>query len=199
MGLKIKIIIILLTFGTIFTLGTIVYKQNKKIVNLKQNTNYITKEATRYKIKDSLNVLSIQQLNLSIRQVKKSETRLYDVIDDLKVDKRRIQAIVSSQKQTIYNFRSVVRDSIVYVDKIAIDTIRCTEYHDKWLDFSSCTNKNDEAMTEIVSRDSLIYIEHIIPKRFLFIKWGIKERKQEIVSLNPHTDIVGTKFISTKK
>lgn len=199
MGLKIKIIIILATFSLVFTLGNIVSKQNKKIKKLKQNTSYIINETTRYKIKDSLNVLSIQQLNLSMKQIKKSETRLYSIIEDLKVDKRRIQSVVSSQKQTIYNFKSVAKDSIVYIDKVAIDTLKCTEYHDRWLDFETCIDKNDEAATKIVSRDSLIYVEHVIPKRFLFIKWGTKERKQEIISLNPHTEIMGTKFISTRK
>jgi hypothetical protein len=49
------------------------------------------------------------------------------------------------------------------------------------------------------SRDSLLYVEHVVPKRFWFIRWGVKERRQEIVSRNPHVRIVGAEFVTVRR
>jgi hypothetical protein len=54
-----------------------------------------------------------------------------------------------------------------------------------------------EGMLE--SRDSLLYVEHIVPHRFWFIKWGVRDRRQEIVSRNPHTRIVGAEFVTVRR
>ena len=59
-------------------------------------------------------------------------------------------------------------------------------------------NRQKKFVGQFVSRDSLLYVEHIRPKRFLFFKWGIKERKQEIVSRNPHTIIMNAEFITIR-
>jgi hypothetical protein len=49
------------------------------------------------------------------------------------------------------------------------------------------------------TRDSLLYVEYIVPRRFWFIKWGVKERRQEIVSRNPYTRIMGAEFVVIRK
>ncbi len=96
--------------------------------------------------------------------------------------------------QTVYKIKTVLKDSI------RTDTLHCVEYKNNWIDFVGCYNKQNEFEGTIESRDSLIYEEHIIPKRFLGFLWkyGCKERRQNIVSRNPYTKIVSTDFITKK-
>ncbi|MDR2691684.1 MAG: hypothetical protein LBB73_05215 [Dysgonamonadaceae bacterium] len=70
---------------------------------------------------------------------------------------------------------------------------------EKWFDLYGCINDSDKFTGSLESRDSLPYAEHIIQKRFRFIKRGVKERRQETVSRNPHTRIEGAEFVTVKK
>lgn len=123
------------------------------------------------------------------------------LISTLRADKKRLESIAKAQTETIYALRANVRDSIVYRDGES-DTMRCIDYHDNWLDFSGCFSKENQFDGTIRSRDDLLYVEHIIPKRFLGFLWKtkrVKERRQEIVSRNPHTEIIGAEFITIRK
>jgi hypothetical protein len=80
-----------------------------------------------------------------------------------------------------------------------MDTLRCIEIINKWFNLSGCIDANSKFAGRFENRDSLLYVEHIIPKKFLFIKWGIKERRQEIVFQNPHTKIMGLEYITVRK
>jgi hypothetical protein len=66
-----------------------------------------------------------------------------------------------------------------------------------YLTFSGCAF-NDSANFTIKSTDTLIQVVHRIPKRFLFFKFGTKAIRQEIVSRNPHSEIVYTEHIELK-
>ena len=47
----------------------------------------------------------------------------------------------------------------------------------------------------IESVDTLRQIVHRVPRRFLFIRFGTKAVRQEIVSSNPHTRIVYAEYV----
>lgn len=165
----------------------------------KGNTNVLLKDVERYKTKDSLNVVSLGNLELKIEEYKKYRNDDFKLIESLKIDKKRLESIVTANTETIYKLQGTVRDSIIYRDNFIVDTLRCVAIHDKWFDFNGCVNRQNEFTGAFENRDSLLYVEHIVPKRFWFIKWGVKERRQEIISRNPHTEIVGAEFITIRK
>jgi len=190
----------IVVFLFVFLLAEVKTLRNKNVI-LKQNTNFALHEKNRYKTSDSLNVLSIEQLNLSLRQLKEYRAKDYKEIEKLKLDKKRIKSLVTSQQKTIYNLKLNVRDSLIFVrvpeKELKIDTIKVTNYEDGWLSYKE-EIKGNNSKVYIENRDSLVYVEHIIPHKFLFIKWGQKDRKQEIYSKNPHTIILDAKFIKIK-
>ena len=47
--------------------------------------------------------------------------------------------------------------------------------------------------------DTLRQAVHRIPRRFLFIRWGTKALRQEIVSTNPHTRIVYAEYVKIER
>jgi hypothetical protein len=85
------------------------------------------------------------------------------------------------------------------VDGLYTDTLKCISIHEKWFDLTGCIDAKSKFAGRFESRDSLLYVEHVVPKRFWFIRWGVKERRQEIVSKNPHTRITGAEFVTIRK
>ena len=57
----------------------------------------------------------------------------------------------------------------------------------------------DSAACRIRSVDTLRQAVHRIPRRFLFIRWGTKALRQEIVSTNPHTRIVYAEYVKIER
>ena len=57
----------------------------------------------------------------------------------------------------------------------------------------------DTAACRVESRDTLVQILHRVPRRFLFIRWGTKAVRQEILSRNPHTKIVYAEYVKIER
>jgi len=51
----------------------------------------------------------------------------------------------------------------------------------------------------LVSRDTLYQVVHRVPRRFLFIRWGTKGIRQEMVNCNPHAEITYSQYIELVK
>ena len=150
-----------------------------------------------YRTKDSLSAVSVGEMQLKFSELNKYRSDDMKLIETLQVDKKRLQQITTAQTRTIYNLHAPVVDSI-FIDHFIVDTLRCITIRDKWFDLAGCIDANSKFAGRFENRDSLLYVEHIIPKKFWFIKWGCKERRQEIVSRNPHTLITGAEYITVR-
>lgn len=191
-------IIIVSLAGTIALLTSRLKKEKAEKELYKKNTDVLMGEVEAYQTKDSLNVVSVGLLELKLSEYKKYRADDLNLINSLKVDKKKLQQITTTQTQTIYELKGSVRDSIVYRDNFIVDTLKCIAIHNTWFDLKGCSNRNNDFSGTFENRDSLLYIEHIVPKKFLFFKWGVKARKQEIVSKNPNTKIVNAEYISIR-
>jgi hypothetical protein len=179
----------------------------------RQNTYTLMSDIDRYKVNDSLQAASIGELSLTVGEYEKYRQEDMELIRNLKADKSRLQQVITTQIKTTYKLSGTFRDSIVWrdaftkefagadaaFDSIYKDTLKCVTINDRWFDLTGCIDGNSKFTGRFESRDSLLYVEHVIPKRFLFIKWGVKERRQEIVSRNPHTRIEGAEFVTIRK
>ena len=164
----------------------------------RQNSYTLMDDINRYQTKDSLNAVSTGQLELKLSELTRFRSEDLKLIETLKVDKKRLQQITTAQTQTLYELSATVRDSVIYVDNYITETLHCIDIQEKWFDLHGCIDANSKFAGRFENRDSLLYVEHIIPKRFLFIKWGCRERRQEIVSRNPHTTVVNAEFITIR-
>lgn len=172
----------------------------------KNNTTTLLNDVITYKIKDSLNAIQVGELSLRLSEFKKYRSEDAELIKSLQIKNRDLQGVSKAQLQTIYKLQGQVRDSIVYVKGdtetiIRTDTLRCLTIKDKWFDLHGCINKQNAFSGNFESRDSLIYVETVKYKRFLGFLWKtkkIKDRKQDIVSKNPNTKIIGAEFITIR-
>lgn len=200
-NIKIFVILGIVIVALIGTVGLLSKRleHEKAEKEMYQRNSYVLLDTIQlYKAKDSLNVASIGVIELKLSEYKKYRAEDLNLINSLKVDKNRLQQITTSQTQTIYELKGSVKDSIVYVDNYIVDTLKCLDIANKWYDLHGCINNKNEFTGSFENRDSLIYVEHIVPKKFLFFKWGVKVRKQDILSKNPNTRIVNAEFISIR-
>ncbi len=168
---------------------------------LSDNQSTLFSAVDTFKVADSLNAIKVKDLTLTIDEYKKYRAGDLQTIKSLNADISRLQNVSTTQTETIYKLKGTVHDSIIIRDNFIRDTLRCVTYTNPWLDFVGCFDKKSSFDGRIESRDSLIYEEHIVPKRFLGFLWkyGCKERRQNIVSKNPYTKIVSAEFITIKK
>lgn len=166
--------IILAIVAVFIILSSIVGVQCSRIKSVsadrdRLNTNQTTllSAVDTFKVADSLNAIRVKKLNLTIDEYKKFRSGDLKTIKLLTNDVSRLKQVGTVQAETNYKFKAPVKDSLIYLDKLLHDTLQCASYSNQWLDFIGCYNKKKEFEGVINSRESLIYEEHIIPKRFL--------------------------------
>lgn len=166
------------------------------------NTQVLMEDVKRYQTKDSLNVATIGVLELKLSEFKKYRAEDAELIKSLKVKNRDLEAVTTAQMQTISELRAKLKDSIVYLPGDTVErVVKCIEYRDRYLDVVGCII-DDVFSGEVVSRDSLLITETVQYKRWLGFLWKtkkVKNRQIDVVSKNPHTQIMGVEYIEIEK
>lgn len=198
---------VLILAGVILALCALVSLQQKRISAIKlerdiqlHNKDVLLGDANyRYRVLDSLNAISARELILTRRDFEAYRSETAAVIEALEIDMKKLESITAIQSQTIYELRNLpvktVTDTL-YMPGMEIELI---EYSDKWIDLDVRLYADRTADIDVTSRESLICTEWIKRKKFLWFRYGAKERRQEIVSLNPHTEIVKSEFITIRE
>jgi hypothetical protein len=189
---------------------TIKYQYNKiqKIEDerdaYKNNTETLIGGIEHFELKEKLHGAVVNELHLKLSEFEKYQQDDARLIASMKAKNRSLEQVITSQLATTYELNGTVKDSIVQRDDSTgiVDTLRCVDLTDPWFSLHGCIQKDSLFSGTFESRDSLIYAETIEYKRFLGFLWKtnkIKNRKQEIVSRNPHTIIMGAEFITIQK
>lgn len=175
--------------------------QDRKIENLtqerdkyKQNTEILLGESKTYKVRDSLNAIKVESLELTMKEYEKYRAEDAGLIKELKKRNEDLKSANKTQQETIIRLSAVPKDTIVLIDSILIKAkkVHCGDY---WYDFDGILTESDFKGT-LINRDSLLIAETIRYKRFLWFKTKrIKSREINAVSLNPHTEILGMEHI----
>ena len=180
--------------------------QQNAIDNLKQernryerNTESLLLDVTQYKIRDSLNAAKVGALELTMKEYERFRAEDAALIKELKQRNRDLAAVNKTQSQTIIDLRAVPRDTVVLVrDSVRVPAV---EVHcgDAWYNFDGILTK-DEFTGKMEHRDSLLLVESIRYKRFLWWKTKrIKDRQLDCVSKSPHNSIRGLEYVVIEK
>ena len=182
--------------------GIIAYQQGRlkkfRSENKSLNTNISTlmEGVHAYKTKDSLHAAGIGILELRLSEYKKLRQEDVQLIEDLKIRLKRAEKISSHAMESNYQIMAAVRDTL-FVYQNQTDTIRHFDYHSPYIDLKGSWQE-DSIHMELTSYDTLLQVVHRIPKQFLFIRYGTKSLRQEVVSKNPHTKITYTEYIELR-
>ena len=158
------------------------------------NTTALMEDVTHYKLRDSLNGARADALELSMKELQKWRADDAELIKDLKIKNRDLAAINKAQTQTIIELRARGKDTLIIRDSIVTPA---QAYHigDKWYNFD-CVVADNELSGNLAVRDSLVLIEQVKYKYFLWWKTKkIKDRKIDAISKCPYTSIMGVERI----
>lgn len=168
----------------------------------RSNTETLLQDVRTYQTKDSLNAAKVGVLELKLSEFERYRASDAELIKTLQTKNRELEALTSAQSQTIIDLRGTVRDSLVYVDRVVVDTLRCITAADKWFSFDGCVNRKNEFTGTFINRDSILIAATVEYKRFLNFLWKtkkVKNREIDVVSKNPHTKIMGVEYIEIEK
>ena len=131
-------------------------------------------------------------------------------IRQLGIRLRRVEAAATLATATEIDVQVPLHDTIVRRDFAAVcdsgrlaaavrfDTVRSFRWRDPWVTVEGRI-RGDSADCRVESVDTLRQVVHRVPRRFLFIRFGTKAVRQEIVSSNPHTRIVYAEYVRFAK
>lgn len=167
----------------------------------RNNTEALLADVETYRVRDSLNAARVQSLELTVKEYEKFRAEDAMLIKSLQRKNRDLASVNKTQSETIISLQSVPKDTVIITKDSLI--VPAVEIHsgDAWYDFDGLLTKEEFTGT-LRNRDSLVVAETVKYKRFLGFLWKtkqIKDRQVDVVSKNPHTEILGVEHITISK
>lgn len=162
----------------------------------KANQTALMSDVEHYKSENEKNAASVQKLTLTYDELKKSYDDVCATAKDLGLQVKRLQSVSNTATETKVEVKVPIHDTIRIHDGV-IDRLSTFYWQDPWTDVEGLI-RNDSVELNIQSTDTLVQFVHRVPHKFWFFKWGCKAIRQDIVSKNPHTNIVYTNYIELK-
>ena len=162
---------------------------------LTQNQNALASGIEHYRTRLGPEAASVQALRLRCAEFERLRAGDADTIRRLGI---RLRKTVTA---TSVDLRAPVRDTVVLLrrDTLRIrDTLKLFRWRDAWVTVEGRI-RTDSVACRVESTDTLRQVVHRVPRRFLFIRWGTKALRQEIVSSNPHTRIIYSDYVKFER
>ena len=162
----------------------------------KGNTETLLSDVEHYRVRDSLNAARVQSLELTVKEFERFRAADAALIKELKQRNRDLAAVNKTQSQTIIDLRAIPRDTVVIRDSVRIPAV-AVHCGDAWFDFDGLLTEKGFTGT-LANRDSLVIAESVKYKRFLGFLWKtrkVEDRQLDVVSKNPHTELMGVEYV----
>lgn len=167
----------------------------------RQNLQTLAEGLARYRTQLDEELISSQALRLRCAEFERLRAEDADRIRRLGIRLRRLEASARTATVTSVDARAPLRDTVVRCIRDTVvrrDTLRLFRWRDRWVAVEGRLTA-DSVVCRVESVDTLHQIVHRVPRRFLFIRWGTKAVRQEIVSRNPHTKIVYAEYVKIER
>lgn len=169
----------------------------------RKNVETLFASVESYKVQDSLQAATIGDLQLTLKQYKQFRAEDAQLISSLKVDNKRLQGVVTTQTESYYQHTAALRDSVKMLITKAPDSIKVpimvktANFADAWHSLNIVID-GDSLNYRLRTKESLIVTNHVVPKRFLWFKFGCKEVRTDVVSKNPYVESINIESITIK-
>ena len=173
-------------------------RENRRLT---QNQHALAAGIERYRTRLGQEAASVQALRLRCAEFEELRAADAAEIRRLGIKLRRLEAAARTATATKVEIRTPVRDTVVVrlSDTLVVrDTLRLFRWRDAWVRVEGAVTA-DSVLCRVESADTLRQVVHRIPRRFLFIRWGTKALRQEIVPSNPHTRIVYSEYVKIER
>ena len=186
------VVAIVATLATIVC-GYVIASLREERDRLRVNQQALLSDVELYRTRANESAASVEVLQLTLDEFKEYRTEDARRIEELGIKLRRAESYAKSASISTYEDRLPLRDTI-----ILHDTVRIFEGGDAWSRMSGSVTEDSIAYS-LHSVDTLHQVVHRVPRKFLFIRFGTKAIRQEIVSSNPHTELVYSEYIELPK
>lgn len=196
--------------GILIILITIIVALSARLKKVKadrdvqrKNVETLFTSVESYKVQDSLQAATIGDLQLTLKQYKQFRAEDAQLISSLKVDNKRLQGVVTTQTESYYQHTAALRDSVKMLitkvpDSIKVPIIvKTANFSDAWHSLNIVID-GDSLNYRLRTKESLIITNHVVPKRFLWFKYGCKEVRTDVVSKNPYVENIDVESITIK-
>lgn len=169
----------------------------------RKNVETLFASVESYKVQDSLQAATIGDLQLTLKQYKQFRAEDAQLISSLKVDNKRLQGVVTTQTESYYQHTAALRDSVKMLitkvpDSIKVPIIvKTANFADAWHSLNIVID-GDSLNYRLRTKESLIITNHVVPKKFLWFKFGCKEVRTDVVSKNPYVESISLESITIK-
>ena len=196
--------------GILIILITIIIALSARLKKVKadrdvqrKNVETLFTSVESYKVQDSLQAATIGDLQLTLKQYKQFRAEDAQLISSLKVDNKRLQGVVTTKTESYYQHTAILRDSVKMLitrktDSIKIPIIvKTANFADEWHRLNIVID-GDSLNYRLRTKESLIITNHVVPKKFLWFKFGCKEVRTDVVSKNPYVENIDVESITIK-
>lgn len=169
---------------------------------LESNQTALMSDVEIYRTKAGKAAASNMVLNLRVSELERLRAADAESIRDLGIKLKRVESTAKTATATVVKLRAKLRDTAVVRETpagaVIIDSMQTFRWRDPWVTVEGRI-RGDSADCRVESVDTLRQVVHRVPRRFLFIRFGTKAVRQEIVSSNPHTRIVYAEYVRFAK
>lgn len=194
-------ILLLLIIIMISVLLFLVIKNNLRISEenerLTINQEVLTTDVRVWRDKDSSFVAQIATLKLTKEEFDKLYEQQAKEIKDMNIKLKRLLSYSQAALSHNYTITDTIRDSVI-IRENKIDTLTCVNYNDDYIKFNGCIDSG-VFNGNIETFDTITSVVHIIPKKFLWFKYGVKRVDFTVKSRNPYSTIEDIKYIDINK
>jgi hypothetical protein len=176
--------VLMVLFGAITKMVDTIRKQRAEIGRLERNVEAMNDAQIGYKTKLGDAAVKRKALEMSHKELKKTNADLYKEVDALNV--RVKDALSATRTVTKTVIKEVVRTDTVAGELIAGELI--AEYRDAWNTIQARV-KRDSTELSYQGRDTITGVITVRKKRFLFFRWGVKAIEHDISNKNPKSKI----------
>lgn len=184
--------------GACVALCGINHKLRKESNRLRENQSALISKMQHYQDAAGRYATSVEQLQLTNSELTAYNEKLVRVIDDLNIKLKRVKATSTTATKTKVEIKTIVKDSIIYVDSSRYRTMPTIEWRDAWLSVEGVIHPDSSVSLSVQNSDTLYQVIHRVPRKFLFFRFGTKAIRQEIVNTNPHSKIEYSEYIELR-
>lgn len=193
-----KLAVVLLCASLLFTQHCIIKRTKAERDRYKTNTEVLIDSVQTFKTKAGYSAAKVGQLELTLKELKRLKSDDEKLIKELK-GKKDLVHYITNDIVTEVPVTTEVHDTIVKRDSVYIPA-KCIDWSDPWASLSGCF-VGDDFSGRILVRESLVITEVVKRKRFLGFLWKTRKIKHDdwnVVSKNPHTEIVDYQVVKVK-
>lgn len=180
---------------------TRVERMQQELDRHKGNAAALLSDVERYRVRDSLHAARVESLQLTVKEYERFRADDAQLIRELKARNRDLSAVNKTQSETIIDLLATPRDTVILVRDSIITPAVAVHCGDAWFDFDGILTA-DRFTGTLKNRDSLLLAETVKYRRFLGFLWKtrkVEDRQLDVVSRNPHTNIVNIEHIVIEK